>query len=127
MAAGRILLVDDDPPLLKLMRTYLTRLGYEVISCSTSEGAWQRWTEDSEGIVLAVVDMTLEGMSGEELARRILSSSSSVRLIVASGYPVDLSELTSVAPGRVTFLQKPFSAEALTSAVGGLLNRGATS
>jgi CheY-like chemotaxis protein len=58
----------------------------------------------------------MPGSSLSELAGEILAGPN-VRLIVASGYPVDTSGLEAAAPGRVAFLHKPFTPEMLAAAV----------
>ncbi len=121
MPGVRILLVDDDPPLLKLMRTYLRQRGYDVLSCATSEEAWRVCEENPHAHALAVIDSTLDGMSGEELARAMLASDPRVRVILTSGYPTDIFALDPSGAGRVVFLQKPFSADALAAQVERLL------
>jgi CheY-like chemotaxis protein len=62
-----------------------------------------------------LVDLTLPGMGGFELARRILESSPNARVIATSGYPMDLQSLEIAAPGRISFLQKPFRPEMLAA------------
>ena len=60
----------------------------------------------------------MSGMSMEELALRMLRGKSlRCRVMAASGYPVDMSALEAAAPGRVMFLQKPFTREMLADAV----------
>ena len=69
------------------------------------------------------MDATMAGMSMEELAQRMLEASPAVRIIAASGYPVNLASLLARHPQRVLFLQKPFSPEALVSAVRRMLGQ----
>jgi FixJ family two-component response regulator len=53
----------------------------------------------------------------EELALQMLDANPSLRVIAASGYPVDMSRLETAAPGRVAFLHKPFTPEMLADSV----------
>jgi DNA-binding NtrC family response regulator len=116
-ASGRILLVDDEPPLLRMMSVYLGRLGYQVTAVNATEKAWKEIEAAPAAFALAVLDATMPGMSMEDLALRILSANSSLRVIAASGYPVDMTAMEQAAPGRVMFLHKPFVPEMLASAV----------
>ena len=114
---SRVLLVDDEPPLLKMMSVYLRRMGYDVATADTKDAALEMLTSAGHGFGVAVVDATMEGLSVEELALQLLSQNPALRLIAASGYPVDMTELEAAAPGRVMFLHKPFVPEMLADAV----------
>ena len=115
--SGKILIVDDEPALLKMMSVYLGRLGYAVITANTTEKAWTEVEAAPAEFSVAVLDATMDGLSMEELAGRILRSNSTVHVLAASGYPVDMTTLEAAAPGRVAFLHKPFTPEMLAAAV----------
>jgi two-component system cell cycle sensor histidine kinase/response regulator CckA len=115
--AGRILLVDDEPALLKMVSMYLGRRGYTVTTADTTEKAWSIMEASPSEFDIAVLDATMSGLSMQELAKRILGASPSVCVIAASGYPVDMTVMESAAPGRVLFLHKPFTPEMLADAV----------
>ena len=111
----RILVVDDEPPLLKMMRVYLQRLGYCVDTAASTEEASALAAQESFAVV--VLDGTMEGLGLEELAVRILRGNPTVRVLAASGYPVDMTALEAAAPGRVGFLHKPFTPEMLAATI----------
>ena len=118
MSTGKqILIVDDEPLLLKMLGAYLGRLGYGIVAVSNTEKAWAAVQAAPETFAVAVLDATLKGLAMEELASRMLAADSRLCVIAASGYPVDISGLQAAAPGRVMFLQKPFTAEMLGNAV----------
>ena len=110
-----ILLVDDERPLLKMMSVYLGRLGYEVRTAETMEQAWAEARRAPEELAAAVLDATIERLSTEDLGRELLEANPRVCIIVASGYPVDMSVLEAQAPGRTLFLHKPFPGEMLAA------------
>jgi two-component system cell cycle sensor histidine kinase/response regulator CckA len=114
---GRILLVDDEPPLLKMMSTYLQRLGHSVTTCATTDGACAEIQASPLGFDVAVLDGSMDGLSMEELARRMLEANPAMRVLGASGYPVDMSALEAAAPGRVAFLLKPFTPHMLAASL----------
>jgi DNA-binding NtrC family response regulator len=118
---GRILIVDDEPPLLRMMSLYLGRLGYDVTTADATDEAWELVEADPASFVVAVLDGSMAGMSMEELASRLLRSNPSLCVLAASGYPVDMTALAAEAPGRVASLLKPFGPEALAKAVRRLL------
>jgi len=114
---GHILVVDDEPPLLKMVSTYLGRLGYLVTTAATAEKGWAEIAAAPERFAVVVLDATLSGIGLEDLVVQIIAASPRLCVIVASGYPVDMTELQEMAPGRVMFLHKPFSPEMLAGAV----------
>jgi len=116
-APGRILIVDDEPPLLKMMSLYLGRLGYAVTTASTTERAWAEVQAAPLDFACAVLDASMAGLSMRELALKLLAANPTLRVLAASGYPVDMTDVQAQAPGRVDFLHKPFTPEMLAAAV----------
>ncbi|MGO4879924.1 MAG: response regulator [Bryobacteraceae bacterium] len=114
-AGLRILIVDDDAALLKVMERYLARLGYRVDACRSAADAWERVEADPSAYVRALVDLNMPGVRGEELVRRILDANVSIRLVVVSGYPASGGGVFE--SGRVIFLPKPFAPSELASAL----------
>lgn len=116
-AARKILIVDDEPPLLKMMGLYLTRRGYDVVTMDSTDRAWAAVESSVGDLAAAVLDATMRGMPTEELALKLLKANASLIVVIASGYPVDMSSLEHVGNGRVEFVQKPFTAEMLAGAL----------
>lgn len=102
MGGARILLVDDEAPLLDLLKRYLERLGYEVDACLNSEAALALFEQDPSRYVLVLTDLTLPGIDGEEMIERMRVRAPKLRVIVASGYPYEPTNK------RTGFLLKPF-------------------
>jgi two-component system response regulator GlrR len=117
----RILIVDDEPPLLRLMGLFLGRHGYTVTTADSTDKAWTLAEANPSGFDLGVLDGSMAGMGMEELASRLLSANPSICILAASGYHVDIDALSAKAPGRVAFLLKPFTPQSLAAAVGELL------
>ncbi len=121
-AEERILVVDDEPALLKMISNYLRRMGYTVVASSSPESAWNAFQEAPHEFALAVLDGSMAGSGkNEDLARRLLLAGPRLCLIVSSGYPWDMTAVEAVAPGRATFLQKPYTSDMLKAAVRGIL------
>jgi two-component system cell cycle sensor histidine kinase/response regulator CckA len=114
---SRVLLVDDEPPLLKMMSIYLQRLGYSVTTCASTDRACAVIQATPEGFDIAVLDASMDGLSMEDLARQMLAANPAMRVLGASGYPVDMSALEAAAPGRVAFLLKPFTPQMLAASL----------
>jgi DNA-binding NtrC family response regulator len=122
-ATGRILILDDDLSLLKVMEGYLARLGYHVDACRNATEAWDLVQADPAGYSVALLDMNMPGMRGEELARLILGTDASIQVVVVSGSPSELCALDTPHAGRVSFLRKPFAPHELAETVEKLLPR----
>ena len=113
----KILIVDDEPSLLKVMSLYLGRMGYSVTVAASIVKARAAWTASAAKFAVVVMDATLADDALGDFGAEMLSSDPDVCVIGASGYPVDMNELEALAPGRVAFLHKPFSPEMLAAAV----------
>ncbi len=122
-AATRLLLVDDEAPLLKLMETFLSKVGYQVDSNTSASAALSRFEAQPEKFELVVADLTMPEMSGEQMALRMVSLNPKVRVLLCSGYPFDVRSLPEDVRIQFDVLQKPFLPRMLIGAVEELLNR----
>ncbi|MGP8244391.1 MAG: response regulator [Bryobacteraceae bacterium] len=116
-----MLIVDDEPALLKMMSVFLGRQGYIVADAATTEEAWSKIEAAPAAFDVAVLDGTMSGIGIEDLALRMLAANPRLRVLAASGYPMDMTSLEAAAPSRVAFLQKPFGPASLAAAVRRLL------
>ena len=82
---GRILIVDDEPPLLRMMSLYLGRMGYSVTTTNSTEEAWSLVEADPGAFAAAILDGSMPGMTMEELGLRLLRVRSSFCVLAASG------------------------------------------
>lgn len=120
--SGKVLVVDDDPPLLRSMGVFLKRRSYEVVTCCTAEEALDKFQAESGTYAVLVVDMTLQGMQAEELIEQVLRIDRHVGVIVTSGYPVRLP-LSAESSGRqIVALQKPFTPDAFIQTIEQMLS-----
>jgi DNA-binding NtrC family response regulator len=111
MKGKSLLLVDDEAALVELLKKYLERRGLHVSACTDPADALRLLESDPARYWLVVSDLTLPGMSGEELIERIRAVSPGLPAIVASGYPYQPR-----LPG-VEFLQKPFLPKTLVDLI----------
>lgn len=107
----RVLVVEDDPALLRLLVRYLQRAGMESDGAATMALATQRFEPGAYTYVLA--DLTLPDGSGLELVETFLRSDPNLRAVLCSGYPLFLEMLPEGDRGRAAVLQKPFSPQEL--------------
>ena len=113
-ATKTILLVEQDPSVLKFIRTLLEKEGFPVLSATTAKQALRIEAEFSGTIHLLIVAMTLGAASGADLARKLRQRRPELQVILTSSYQ-DGQMLAANNGWR--FLAKPFSAAALLDGV----------
>ena len=117
----RILLVDDEAPLLTLLKRHLERAGHSVVACPSAEQALavvQRpgWVPD-----LLITDETLPGISGTALAAALIEPLPRLRTLLCSGYPLSMQALPSALRPCTAILPKPFLPAMMDRAIVDLL------
>jgi CheY-like chemotaxis protein len=121
-----VLVVEDEEPLRNLVTEVLRHAGYKVFVAGTGAGALESWGRHRHEIDLLLTDMMMpEGMSGQELAEKILADEPALRVMFTSGYPLEAID-TDLAKSGHCFLQKPYSPLALARAVRECLDSQAT-
>jgi two-component system alkaline phosphatase synthesis response regulator PhoP len=119
---ARILVVDDEASLLKLLEIYLKRFGHDVICCTTGTAGLSLLDDPLGTFDLAVLDHSLPDMEGSDLLQTVLGKRPQMPVLISSGSFLDIEHLP-VPPGRrVGFLQKPYMPKAIGDAVEALLN-----
>ena len=116
-----VLLVEDEPALLRLGTLLLTRLGYRVISAPRPEDALRLADEHAGAIDLLITDVVMPGMNGREVAARITARDPRVKCLFTSGYTADVVAHHGVIDAGVHLLEKPFSLDRLAAAVRAVL------
>jgi two-component system cell cycle sensor histidine kinase/response regulator CckA len=111
-----VLLVDDEPIVLGVMRMVLAREQYTVLEAKTGQEALQ--VSDAYGlpIHLLITDHLFQDFTGREIAERIKVSRPDMKVMHVSGYLFDTLPEGSFTPGA-SFLQKPFTPRNLAEAV----------
>ncbi len=113
-----ILVVEDEGALRELVEEVLRKKGYTVLKAATGAQALKVWQHHKDQIDLLLTDMMMpEGVSGRELAEKILAEKPDLKVIYSSGYSLDI-----VSPGfnlteGSNYLQKPYHPETLARAV----------
>jgi two-component system, cell cycle sensor histidine kinase and response regulator CckA len=111
-----VLLVEDDDSMRDLACEVLGSAGYRVLAAPNGEAALELASEH-ERIELLVTDVVMPGMDGRQLSRVLLSRRPRLRVLFASGYTADALSQHGILEDGLTFLPKPFTAEALTTKV----------
>ncbi len=110
-----ILLVEDEPAILRMTKMVLERLGYTVLDASTPSEAIRLTRMHSGLIDLLMTDVIMPEMNGRELADRLLSLHPNMRRLFMSGYTDDIIAHHGVLDQGVHFIQKPFSTRDLAA------------
>jgi two-component system, cell cycle sensor histidine kinase and response regulator CckA len=112
---SRLLLVDDEPTLLQLLKRYLERQGYEVETYESAEQALVVFQANPQGYDMLITDLTLPGLNGAELMDRLREKNATLPGLISSGYPYE-PQLKGVK-----FLQKPFLPQMLAEEIAKML------
>ena len=117
LASQEILIVDDEAPLLRLMSMFLARTGYGAVTANTIEKAWEHLKAHPGQTTVVVLDAGMAATGVDDPVLEMLAFDAKLRVMVSSGYPVDMRALRQAAPDRVEFLHKPFSPDMLLEAL----------
>lgn len=105
----RILLVDDEEILAKIGQDMLERLGYHVTVRTNSLAALESFQNQPDQYDLVITDQTMPGMTGADLARRMIQIRPNIPIILCTGYSSIMSEEKAKAIGIKEFAFKPLT------------------
>ena len=120
---GRILVVEDEEAVRRVVVTTLRQRGYEVLEAGGGEEALGVAEAYGRSLDLLVTDEMMPGMRGTQLAAELVTRRAGLRVLFMSGYTDRVPPGTRFAGVPSTFLAKPFSHEQLLHAVALLLKR----
>jgi two-component system KDP operon response regulator KdpE len=120
MTQGRILVVDDDPQIRRVLRTTLVVQGYEVADARSGEDALEKLREGKYDLIL--LDMNMEGMDGIETCREIRGASD-VAIVMLTVRDTERDKVTALDAGADDYVTKPFSTPELLARVRAALRR----
>lgn len=112
-----LLVVEDDPALLRLITKLLTELGYTVMAASKPREALRLAGDAKDEIQLLITDVIMPEMNGAELARQLQLANPDLKCIFMSGYSSNTISRYGVLDEVVYFFQKPFSRRSLAGIV----------
>jgi two-component system cell cycle sensor histidine kinase/response regulator CckA len=108
-----ILVVEDAPEMREVTRDFLASYGYNVLEASTSAEAVWAIDQHPGPIDLLITDVVMPGESGPKLAARLLQKRPGLKVLYVSGYTANAIVHNGLVDPGITFLQKPFSRDAL--------------
>ena len=120
MSAGKILVVDDDPQIRRVMRVTLTGQGYEVDDARNGDAALEKLREQRFDLVL--LDMNMPGLGGLEACRAIRSQSDAA-VIMLTVRDSDEDKVAALDAGADDYVTKPYNAPELLARIRAALRR----
>ena len=112
-----ILLVEDDESVQRFAAMVLESLGYNILSASSGDAALEQAEQWRKPIDLLVTDVVMSGLTGRELAERLLVLRPGTQVLYMSGYTDDAILRRGVEGQSAAFLAKPFNATMLARRV----------
>ena len=113
----RILAVDDDEAIVKLNKQMLEFLGYKVTAMTSSIDTLAIFQSQPYNYDLLITDMTMPGMTGADLAKKIRAIRPGIPIVLCSGFSELINEKKAKALGINKYLDKPASKNELAKAV----------
>ena len=113
----RLLVVDDEKQITEMLRLILQNLGYRVTACGSSSEALILFEHDPAAFDLIITDMTMPGLTGLDLAQKVLSIRPELPIILCTGFSELINKEQAQAMGIKAYLMKPISVRELAQAV----------
>ncbi len=124
MNRGRILVVEDNPKNLKLVRDVLTYAGFEVVEATSGEDGVRMALETDPDLIL--MDLQLPGIDGAEALRQIRMSEKQVPVVAVTAFAMNNDRTLAFDAGFDGYVEKPISVRALAQQVSDFLTLGGT-
>jgi two-component system alkaline phosphatase synthesis response regulator PhoP len=115
-----VLIIEDEPELVKVLRSYLEKAGFGVFSAQRGDSGLSLWEQKKPDLVL--LDLNLPGMDGLDVARAIRRTSSTP-IIMLTARVEEADQLVGLELGADDYITKPFSPRLVVARVRALLRR----
>jgi DNA-binding response OmpR family regulator len=117
----KVLVVDDDPTILRMVSTSLGKRNYQVITAVDGDTALAEARAQEPALI--VLDVMMPGMSGWEVARELRRdpATKAIKILMLTAIGKDVNEMTSPLYGADAYLDKPFEFRELESTIAELL------
>ena len=122
---GRLLFVDDEEMLVRMGQSMFTRLGYEVVACTSSVEALDAFRAEPAQFDLVITDQTMPRMTGEELAWELRHLRPDIPIVLCTGYSHLMNAEKARDLGIDAFCMKPLVARDLAVTVQRVLQQRA--
>jgi diguanylate cyclase (GGDEF)-like protein len=121
ISKGKVLIVDDAPDTVEIIKKLLVFEGYEVLTTSTGEEGVKKVEQEKPEIVL--LDISLPGIDGNEALRRIRKVDSIISVIMLTAFATVDNAISALKEGASDFIKKPFENEHLVHLVNQCLEK----
>ena len=118
---GRVMVLDDEPTIAQYLSKMLQSHGFDVVVAGDPQEALETVTETSIGVDLLITDHAMPGMTGLELAEKVLSVRPDMPIILMTGYSAQIDGELAMKSGVKGFLKKPMTQERVLEQVNQLL------
>ena len=112
---GTLLVVDDEPQVLRTCSRLLERIGYTVLQASSGKQAVEIVRERGAEIALVLLDMTMPDLSGAKTFDAMRALAPTLKVLLASGFGIEHDAQEALDRGAAGFIQKPFTAAQLST------------
>lgn len=123
----RLLLVEDNSELQKMLATILTDLGYNIILAKNGQEGLSLYHQQKDQIDLVISDVIMPIMGGVEMAQKIIASNSKQPILFITGHAVDTGIHDLIKTNNCQRLDKPFTLAEITKVINELLHNIVTS
>jgi PAS domain S-box-containing protein len=113
----RILLVDDEEPVLRSELITLESLGYKVVAVARSDEALNLFRAHPNDFDLVITDQTMPTMTGSELSRELMQIKRDIPIILCTGFSEAVDEDKATAQGIRGFVMKPFTTKEMAESI----------
>jgi len=110
----KVLVVDDEPPIRKLLRMGLETQGYQTIDASNAKAALELMSDKPD---LVILDLGLPDMQGLELLRQIRAAREDLPVVVLSSRGDEVTKVAALDQGADDYVTKPFGMEELLARI----------
>lgn len=119
----RIMIVEDEAAIREFEAINLKRVGYNVIEAGSGEEALDIYDSDTEGIDIALLDISMPGMDGFTLCKELRKRSASLGIIMLTARTQEMDKISGLMIGADDYITKPFSPTELLARVDSLYRR----
>ncbi len=116
---AKILIIDDSALSRRMLRAILEAAGYSVVEAENGISGIKKFFSDKPDVVL--LDLTMEGMPGMEVLRKLKDMDKSARVVIASADIQTSTQKEAIEAGAESYLTKPYTPEQVIKVVKGIL------